>query len=63
MESLIRYVAPPSRCGYLPDQIWSLEYEMALTVSPAEYMEQLRQGWRRLGFMMFRPQCPLLPAM
>ena len=58
MQSLIHYVAPPSTCGYLPDQVWSLEYEMVLTVSPAEYMERLRHGWRRFGTMMFRPRCP-----
>ena len=58
MESLIHYVAPPSTCGYLPDQVWSLEYEMVLSLSPAEYMERLRHGWRRFGTMMFRPQCP-----
>ena len=28
MESLFRYVAAPSECGYLPDQLWSLEYEL-----------------------------------
>jgi leucyl-tRNA---protein transferase len=58
MESLLHYVAPPSRCGYLADQVWSLEYEMVLTLTPAEYMDRLRLGWRRFGTMMFRPQCP-----
>jgi leucyl-tRNA---protein transferase len=29
-----------------------------LTLSPAEYMDRLRHGWRRFGTMMFRPQCP-----
>ena len=28
MESLLHYIAPPSPCGYLPDQLWSLEYEV-----------------------------------
>ena len=58
MESLIRYLAPPSRCGYLPDQVWSLEYEVTLRLAPEEYLERLQQGWRRFGTMMFRPQCP-----
>jgi arginyl-tRNA--protein-N-Asp/Glu arginylyltransferase len=58
MESLFRYVAPPSTCGYLPDRNWSLEYELVLSLSPAEYMDRMRQGWRRFGTMMFRPQCP-----
>jgi arginine-tRNA-protein transferase len=59
METLLRYVAAPSTCGYLPDQIWSLEYEMVRTLTPDEYMDRLRLGWRRFGTMMFRPQCPM----
>jgi arginine-tRNA-protein transferase len=57
MESLFHYVAEPSVCGYLPDQRWSLEYEVFGTLSAAEYMERLRQGWRRFGSMLFRPRC------
>jgi arginine-tRNA-protein transferase len=57
MESLFHYVAPPSRCGYLPDQQWSLEYEVFGAISAAEYGERLRQGWRRFGSMLFRPGC------
>jgi leucyl-tRNA---protein transferase len=58
MESLFRYTAPPSTCGYLPDRHWSLEYEMVVNLSAAEYTELLGQGWRRFGGMLFRPQCP-----
>jgi leucyl-tRNA---protein transferase len=58
MESLFRYVAPPSTCGYLPDRRWSLEYEMVTAISAEEYQQRLVQGWRRFGGMMFRPQCP-----
>lgn len=58
MEALFRYVAPPSACGYLPDRDWSLEYELVLSLTAAEYMDRLRQGWRRFGTMLFRPQCP-----
>jgi arginine-tRNA-protein transferase len=57
MESLFRYIAPPSQCGYLPDQRWSLEYEVVGALSAAEYMEYMRQGWRRFGTMLFRPRC------
>jgi len=59
MESLFSYVAPPSQCGYLPDQTWTLEYEVVGSVTPAEYMQRMRQGWRRFGDMLFRPQCPM----
>jgi leucyl-tRNA---protein transferase len=57
MESLIRYVAPPSACGYLPDQTWSLEYELVRNLSAAEYAERMLRGWRRFGRAMFRPRC------
>jgi arginyl-tRNA--protein-N-Asp/Glu arginylyltransferase len=57
MESLIRYVAPPSACGYLPDQTWSLEYELVRNLSAAEYGDRMLQGWRRFGRAMFRPRC------
>ena len=57
MESLFQYLAPPSPCGYLPDQTWQLEYELVSALSPAEYMERLLQGWRRFGTALFRPRC------
>jgi leucyl-tRNA---protein transferase len=62
MESLFRYVAPPSTCGYLPDRRWSLEYEMVTSISAQEYQQRMIQGWRRFGGMMFRPQCPACQA-
>jgi arginine-tRNA-protein transferase len=62
MESLFRFVAPPSPCGYLPEQLWCLEYEHVASLSAAEYMQRLREGWRRFGHMMFRPQCPACSA-
>ncbi|HXG08880.1 MAG TPA: arginyltransferase [Gemmataceae bacterium] len=57
MESLFRFVAPPSPCGYLPHQLWQLEYEYVSELSPAEYMQRMLQGWRRFGAMLFRPRC------
>jgi len=57
MESLFRYVAPPSSCGYLPDQLWSLEYEMVASLTAAEYLGRMLAGWRRFGGMLFRPRC------
>lgn len=57
MESLFRYTAPPSTCGYLPAERWSLEYEMVANLTAAEYALRLAEGWRRFGAMLFRPQC------
>ena len=58
MESLLHYVTPPGRCSYLPDQVWQLEYELFASLTPAEYMRRMSQGWRRFGIATFRPQCP-----
>jgi arginine-tRNA-protein transferase len=57
MESLFHYLAPSSACGYLPDRLWSLEYEMVGAMSAGEYKERLQDGWRRFGNMLFRPRC------
>src|SRR5712692_8857774 len=62
MESLFRYVASPSPCGYLPDQIWRLEYELVGELSPAEYMARMLKGWRRFSATLFRPRCPACTA-
>jgi leucyl-tRNA---protein transferase len=57
MESLFRYVAPASRCGYLPDRAWSLEYELVSALSADEYLQRMKEGWRRFGHTLFRPRC------
>jgi arginine-tRNA-protein transferase len=57
MESLFRYIASPSRCGYLADQLWSLEYDYVASLSAAEYLQRMIEGWRHFGTMLFRPVC------
>lgn len=57
MESLFRYRAAPSMCGYLHDRRWSLEYEWIASMTPAEYLRRMLDNWRRFGAMMFRPAC------
>jgi arginine-tRNA-protein transferase len=62
MKSVFRFRAPPTPCGYLPDQIWRLEYERVVAVTPAEYMERMLHGWRRFGHVLFHPRCPACSA-
>ncbi len=57
MESLFRFVTPPSRCGYLPEQNWELEYEIVSRITPQEYFQRLTTGWRRFGHALFQPRC------
>ncbi|HWE40369.1 MAG TPA: arginyltransferase [Isosphaeraceae bacterium] len=51
------FVAPPSRCEYLPDQSSRLEYEVVPGLTPASYTRRLLEGWRRFGSVTFRPRC------
>lgn len=62
MQSPFTYVAPPSTCGYLPDQQWSLEYEYVRDLSAPAYESRLEAGWRHFGSMLFRPRCPFCTA-
>jgi arginyl-tRNA--protein-N-Asp/Glu arginylyltransferase len=57
MNTLFTFVAPPDQCGYLPDRRWSLRYDVVGDLSPDEYADRLRAGWRRFGFSLFRPEC------
>ncbi|HYV38182.1 MAG TPA: arginyltransferase [Gemmataceae bacterium] len=57
MESLYHFVAPPSQCGYLPHETWSLEYDIVQSATAADYGLRMANGWRRFGRAMFRPQC------
>lgn len=57
-RELLRFVSPPRACSYLPQETASLEYRVHALMSPAQYGELLRRGWRRHGAHFFRPQCP-----
>ena len=57
METLRRFIAQPSPCGYLPEQWWRLEYELIGRATPADYLARMLQGWRRFGDTLFRPRC------
>jgi leucyl-tRNA---protein transferase len=57
MQSLFRYVAEPHVCAYLPDQTQRMEYEHVSSLTPAEYLQRMYDGWRRFGTVLFRPVC------
>lgn len=62
MKSIYHFVSLPRDCSYLPGQTWRLEYEMVASMSAKEYLERMRDGWRRFGHTLFRPQCPSCTA-
>jgi arginyl-tRNA--protein-N-Asp/Glu arginylyltransferase len=57
MHTLFTFTSPPGPCGYLPDRDWRLRYDIVRDLTPAEYGERMRQGWRRFGHALFRPEC------
>jgi arginine-tRNA-protein transferase len=52
------FVSTLSSCEYLPDRLWQLRYEIRPEIGEGEYMTLLREGWRRIGPALFRPECP-----
>ena len=56
MKKVFRF--PPSPCEYLPDQQSQLYYELSPQLQPIDFMKLLREGWRRFGPVVFRPECP-----
>ena len=58
MSGNLTFTSPPSPCDYLPDRVQQLRYEVAPWLRPAGYMERMHDGWRRFGYVVFRPECP-----
>ena len=58
MDPAFTFFSPVSACEYLPDRLWQLRYELVPSLRPTGYTERLQQGWRRVGYAMFRPECP-----
>ena len=57
MDSPLTFLTPPSTCEYLPDRVSRLRCEVSPEILPEEYMDRLREGWRRFGPILFRPEC------
>lgn len=62
MVECFRYFPPASQCQYLKDQMWQLEYLVTFSLSKEEFSSFVRNGWRRMGTMLFRPRCPACSA-
>ena len=58
MHSVARYVVPPGPCSYLPHETASIEYVAVASLSRAEYLRLMIEGWRRFGRILFHPACP-----
>lgn len=57
MKSLITFTSPVEPCGYLPDRMWRLKYEIVGQITPGEYEQRMNSGWRRFGYSLFTPDC------
>jgi arginine-tRNA-protein transferase len=51
-------LTPLECCEYLPDRDSQLRYDLLPELTPDEYAQRLRDGWRRFGYAVFRPECP-----
>jgi leucyl-tRNA---protein transferase len=58
MESRFSFTSKVAPCEYLPDRLRQTRYEFRPTMQLHEYSGRLRQGWRRFGPILFRPECP-----
>ena len=58
IDELQRFSTPPYGCMYLPTETASLTYRIIRDLTPQQYNELLRRGWRRFGCEFFRPACP-----
>jgi arginine-tRNA-protein transferase len=54
----ITFKAPPTPCEYLPAEQSQLRYELIPNLHIATYMRRLKEGSRRFGAVVFRPDCP-----
>ncbi|MEZ6140432.1 MAG: arginyltransferase [Zavarzinella sp.] len=52
-----QFTSPPCSCPYLREQKMELYFQFVLSATPAEYEQQMKQGWRRFGYSMFHPVC------
>lgn len=57
MKSVLHFVTVPHACSYLPDREARIEYEQFRTLTAAEYLQRMQEGWRRFGHTLFRPRC------
>ncbi|HEY3323151.1 MAG TPA: arginyltransferase [Planctomycetota bacterium] len=57
MLVLHRFTTPPHTCSYLADRLATLEYALALMLSPQEYEDLMNSGHRKFGVAVFKPVC------
>ena len=57
LRYMLRIVEPPRPCPYLPRERASLEIAFDPQLTPSQYGELLRRGYRRFGWQLFRPAC------
>lgn len=58
MDVYAKVTSGPSRCGYLKDRDWVLDYQFVSQLSAEEFTELLSLGWRKFGHALFRNRCP-----
>lgn len=62
LEPGVVWRAPPEPCAYLPDQQAELAYSLVPGIPAEDWERRLASGWRRFGFLAFRPACSACSA-
>ncbi len=58
MKRVPTFTTPLAPCEYRPERLSRLRYELQPALRTTDYMNRLKNGWRRFGYAMFRPECP-----
>ena len=62
MKSLFTFVTPPHDCAYRPGETTRMRYDVAESITAAEYEAKMLAGWRRFGHSLFTHACPACSA-
>lgn len=57
MNMTARFVSLPNVCSYLPNRTVQMEYARVASITAGQYEKLMSEGWRRFGYMLFRPVC------
>ena len=57
MKTLFSFTSQPESCSYLPAESSRMRYDIVGEITPSEYAERMKTGWRRFGHSLFIPDC------
>ena len=58
MNRVLSFTTAAAACEYRPERLAQHRYDVDPALRAADYMNHLKNGWRRFGPAIFRPACP-----